>query len=76
VNVAVYFAQILANISALGMQLHPLHPHAVHLWLQYIQWWHSKVLETGCFVRKMFKPRIWNIQAATYSFLGMYPAVM
>jgi len=25
------FAQIMANFSALGMQPHPLHPHAVHL---------------------------------------------
>jgi len=38
VNVAVYFAQILkifaqimANLSALGMRPHPLHPHAVRL---------------------------------------------
>ena len=40
VNVAVYFAQmlkifarIMANFSALGMWPHPLHPHAVCLWL-------------------------------------------
>jgi len=41
VNVAVYFAQILkifarimANFSALGMRPHPLHPHAVRLWIR------------------------------------------
>jgi len=40
VNVAVYFvqilkifAQVMVNLSALGMRPHPLHPHPVHLWL-------------------------------------------
>jgi len=40
--------------------------------LQYKQWWHSKVLKTDCSVRKNFKSRIWNTQAASYNFLGMY----
>jgi len=29
------FAQIMANFSALGMQPHPLLPHAVRLWLKF-----------------------------------------
>jgi len=27
----------MANFSALGMRPHPLHPHAVRLWLQPLQ---------------------------------------
>jgi len=38
-----------------------------------MQWWHSKVLKTGCSIRKIFKSRIWNTRAASYYFLGMYP---
>jgi len=33
-----------------------------------MQWWHSKVLKAGCSVRKIFKSRIWNTQAASYDF--------
>jgi len=40
---------------------------------QYMQWRHLKVLKTSCSVRKICKPRIWNIQTASRNFLGMYP---
>jgi len=38
-----------------------------------MQWWHSKVLKTGCSVRNVFKSEMWNTQAASYNVLGMYP---
>jgi len=41
--------------------------------LQYMQWWHSKVLKAACSVRKKFKSRTWNTRAARYKFQGVYP---
>ena len=69
-NVAVYFAQILkifaqimANFSALGMRLHPLHPHAVRLCLP--------VLSLLCAWTRHLKTRTQRSQAICTSVLSL-----